>query len=311
MSSVKKYAAVTDNTISRRRASERWVCNRFRPAEDSLIVAYQGPAIHRTKPRTAAQKPQLDYERASGDLSLKRADEPERSFSRTTGGEQIVHNQHAAVGDNCILMDLERVHSVLQLVLLCHRSEGKFARLARDCHPDSQAVCDRGAHDKSARFDPQHDVDRAQEGGCHVIHGRRQRASVGQQRGDVLENDSGLGKVGNVANEFLKFFVVHTSPGKDLRASSMPDNVGSKKLRIANSRYRPGAYRWSCGLAADKALDCWRHCCGALRNAGWRRSYVRCAPHIRSPDRGGLSVPARQDWRSRAHTPSRSDLRAE
>src|SRR5437899_11325027 len=64
----------------------------------------------------SVQKRKLDHERHSDDLPAELADQPQGCPHRTTGGEEIVDGQHALAGFDRILVDRERVASVLELV---------------------------------------------------------------------------------------------------------------------------------------------------------------------------------------------------
>ena len=98
-------------------------------------------------------------------------------------------------------MHLERGRAVLEVVLDSNHVRGQLAELAHRDEPDPQLVRDRGGEDEAARFHADDRVDPAVADALQKPVDRgAERRSVLEKRGDVLEEDSWLGEIGDVTD---------------------------------------------------------------------------------------------------------------
>ena len=99
-------------------------------------------------------------------------------------------------------MQLQPVHSVLELVLRPDRQMRQLARLAGEHEPRVELQRKRRAEQEATRLGGEHAVGAQRSGEPReavdrALQSRRAR----QQRGDVLEQDARLGEVGHVADD--------------------------------------------------------------------------------------------------------------
>src|SRR5262245_29554882 len=100
-----------------------------------------------------------------------------------------------------VAVDLEQVGAVLELVLLALDLPGQLPGLPHRHEPGPVAVRDRRREHKAAGLDAEHLVDLPVGKGCRECVDRPgERLRVGQQRRDVLEHDTRLRMVGDIAH---------------------------------------------------------------------------------------------------------------
>src|ERR1700687_5578083 len=98
-------------------------------------------------------------------------------------------------------MDLEAVDSVLEDVLLPRHSPWHLARLTGGHERRPQPVGDRCSEDEAPRFDPEDTVDGlTREMVGNGVDGEAKRVGLREQRGYVLEADTGPREVGHIAH---------------------------------------------------------------------------------------------------------------
>src|SRR4051812_45797648 len=104
-------------------------------------------------------------------------------------------------------MNLENIGSVLERVFLPAPLRRQLARLSHWDEARGQFVGDGSTENESAALD-RDDVRNAgiSEGGGHRARRREKRVCVADQRSDVLEDDSGLWVIGNVADQLGRAF---------------------------------------------------------------------------------------------------------
>src|SRR5580693_5303925 len=124
------------------------------------------------------------------------------------GGEHIVDDQHMLTAPDGVDMHFQRVGSVFELVLDPLDRGGKFFGFADRYESGVQRVGDSGRENKSARFDAHHFVDspprklRSQR-----VNQQVQSLRVLEQGGDVVKQDTGLGKIRYFPDE--RFQMIH------------------------------------------------------------------------------------------------------
>ena len=102
------------------------------------------------------------------------------------------------------------VGAVLEVVADARGFGGQLLGLAHGDEAGVQAVGERGAEDEAAGLDAEDEVDVLAD----VVRGQRvdelrEAGLVLQQRGDVVEEDAGLGEVGHGADEFLERLAIN------------------------------------------------------------------------------------------------------
>src|SRR4051812_4355619 len=147
----------------------------------------------------SVQELELDDECEADDLSAKLLDEVDLRLRRPARGEKIVVDEDARAARDRVRVQLESVEAVLESVLGAHRPPGQLSRLARSHEPALEPVGERGAEDEAAGLGAQDEVGLPRLGKLGELFDRfLQRLPVGEQRHDVLEDDSPLGEVWDV-----------------------------------------------------------------------------------------------------------------
>jgi hypothetical protein len=97
-------------------------------------------------------------------------------------------------------VDLDGIRAVLQGVVGTLRLPRQAAEFAHWHHADSERVGHRSAKNEPAALDTDDRVD-IRVGPRQRVDRQPQRLPIAQQRGDVAEQDAGLGKIGDVPHE--------------------------------------------------------------------------------------------------------------
>ena len=104
-------------------------------------------------------------------------------------------------------MRFQRALPVLERVLDPVRLVRQLSELAHRREPDLQAIGESGPEDEAARLDRQDAVESTPaQPLLERVQDRLQRFRVPQDRRDVLEEDPGLGEIGNVADQGARLF---------------------------------------------------------------------------------------------------------
>ena len=130
------------------------------------------------------------------------AHELRRRTRRPTRGQYVVDDDHARLFGERALVHLQLGDAVLRLHADAVALGRQLARLARRDEARVEARCQRAAEDEAARLDADDGVDVLADVPLRdrVEHDVK-RTRIGEQRGDVLEQDPGGGEVGDVADE--------------------------------------------------------------------------------------------------------------
>src|SRR5438067_3791482 len=150
----------------------------------------------------AAQGEELDDEEIGPDDSACLAHQLARGGSGASGGEQIVDDGHLLALLHRVDVRLEDSRPVLEGVLHALGLVGELPELADGRDADAESIGERGAEKEPARLDGDDALEAlaAQPPGKLVDDGAVGRR-IAQHRSEVLEEDSRLGKIGNVADE--------------------------------------------------------------------------------------------------------------
>ena len=130
------------------------------------------------------------------------------ALERAAGCQQIVQDYHPVAGREGIGLHLDRVGPVFESVFIGNRRARQLAALAQHDETDAELERERGRHQEAAQFDSEQLVgckrrDDSGEPVDRLAPGR----GMGQQRGDVIEQDAWFGKIGYLADVFPE---IHT-----------------------------------------------------------------------------------------------------
>ena len=124
----------------------------------------------------AVEELEFHQHRCPDNIAACLVDEILGCCQRPPGRENIVDDQHSCSSIERILMNLERVCSVLEVVGDADDRTGKFARLANKADARTDPLCDRSSEEEPSRLDANNDVDAACEKRfCHLVNGLEKR----------------------------------------------------------------------------------------------------------------------------------------
>src|ERR1043165_2278816 len=156
------------------------------------------------------QKIELDHEAGADQRRAEPLHQRGRGGGGAAGGENIVDDDDAVAGGQRVVVDLQHVAAVFELVLVAARGPRELAGLADGDEAGAEDARDAAAEDEAARLD-----------GDDVRHALaavrlRERVARGAERlgraqewRDVLEENAGLRKIGNVADVVAKLVRGH------------------------------------------------------------------------------------------------------
>ena len=166
----------------------------------------------------ALKEVELNGEAEAGDNASELTHELDGGLHGSAGGEKVIDDDDPLAGLDCVEVDFERVGAVFEVVVHAGALRGKLLWLAHGDEACVQTVCDGWAKDEAASFDAQDEVDFfADVVGGEGVDELREAGFVLEESGDVIEEDSRLGEVGDGANEFFQRLTVH-----DLRHAFLP-----------------------------------------------------------------------------------------
>src|SRR4029453_12841551 len=100
-----------------------------------------------------------------------------------------------------LAMNLGGIGAVFERIARFLRFIGEFPRLAYDGESGAECIGQRGAEDKTTRLDAQNRINLLGSiARGKNVDGLSKQWAVAQQRRDILENNAGLGKIGDVSN---------------------------------------------------------------------------------------------------------------
>ncbi len=148
-----------------------------------------------------AERRQLEHHRRHRDLGAAGDQQVACGGDGAAGGQDVVDDDDPATGEvDAVGRDLQRRRAVLQGVGLAVHRRGQLAALADGQHADAQPVGHRTAEQETPGVDTGHQVgalgDLGQRRGDHG-----ETVGVGQHGREVLELDTGLGEVGDLAGQ--------------------------------------------------------------------------------------------------------------
>src|SRR5206468_242276 len=184
------------------------------------------------QPIPPLEKRQLDQKRRAQDLAAQPLDEPERRRHGSTGGEKVVHDQHALARLDGVLMDGQDVAAVFELVLLLDRRRGQLPALPDRHEPGAQLMGQRAAEDEPPGF---HANDHVHTGRAVLARQMVDDSGPGrpvlEQRGDVAKEDALGREVLDIADLGAKLEAVHDGVGFYHRAAARRHEKAGQRKR--------------------------------------------------------------------------------
>jgi hypothetical protein len=120
------------------------------------------------------------------------------------GGDEVVDNQNTVIRRESVLVDLELIRAVLECVGLRIDLARKLAGLSCRDKASIEPVGDRGAHEEAAGLSADDLRDAlVDEVIGDIVDGCSHALGIGEQRGDVLEDDAWFRIVRNADNQAL------------------------------------------------------------------------------------------------------------
>src|SRR5438094_574267 len=263
----------------------------------------------------SVQKRKLDHERHSDDLPAELADQPQGCPHRTTGGEEIVDGQHALAGFDRILVDRERVASVLELVFDLDGLARELAELAHGNETGVELMRESPTENEATRLDSDDDVDALFPVPLHEgVDDVTERRAVLQERGDVLEENAFGREVLDVADLPLELAGVHRGPSyidAAVRKPPMcpkpwhPDTVCRLNVRaLTAASNRSERLKTPVFQPGSRSGSLWHPPCSPSRQGRSEEEHRCCFPNKCSAWSNWPWRSSRRSGRSRAYVPS-------
>ena len=150
----------------------------------------------------AVEERQLDHEAEAHDHAAGLLHHSRGGGGGAAGGEQVVHDEDAMAVADGVLVHLQGVGAVLQIVGDADAFGGQLLRLAHRHEAGAERVGERRGEDEAAGFDAEDDIDlRIAVVVLQAVDDAAKSVRVLEQRGDVVEENAGLGEVGHLADE--------------------------------------------------------------------------------------------------------------
>jgi hypothetical protein len=174
-----------------------------------LVVVEEAEDVVFLEAISAFEEVEFYGEGEAGDFTAELLDELYGGLHGAAGGEEVVDEDDALAGLDGVHVDLQGVGAVLEVVGDAGDGGGELARLAHGDEAGVEAVGEGGSEDEAAGLNAEDEVDVFFD----VIRGERidefgEAGLIFEKRGDVIEEDAGLGEVGYGADEGLQLFYV-------------------------------------------------------------------------------------------------------
>jgi hypothetical protein len=177
----------------------------------------------------AFEEVEFDSEGEAGYFSSELLDEFDGGFHGAASGEEVVDENDALAGLDCVGVDLEGVRAVLEVVSDANGGARKLFGFTHRYEAGVEAVGEGGAEDEAAGLDAKDEVDFfidvvLREG----IDELSKAHGILEERSDVVEEDAGFGEVGDGANERFERLAV----GDDGFHKRLPGSFNTKRFEI-------------------------------------------------------------------------------
>ena len=174
----------------------------------SALFGIQSVVLNQTVNRVgrkflaAFEKCQLDQKSAFDDIGVAVFHNFATRFDCATCGQQVVHHENVFSLVNRINVHFQRIGTVFELVTVRVAFEGKFPRLPNRHKSNTQFERQRRGENEPARLGGDHRINLSTLIVIgKLVDGLPKSGRIIQQRGNVFEVDSRLGKIGNVPNK--------------------------------------------------------------------------------------------------------------
>ena len=175
-----------------------------RTADALLVVVEEAENVVIGEAGAALEEVELDGEGEADDFSAQLLDELDGGFHGAAGGEQVVDEDDALAGLDGVEMDFEGVGAVFEIIGDAGDGGGKLFGLADGDEAGIKAVSERGSKDEAAGFNAEDEIDLLLEVvGGEGVNELGEAGLVLEDGGDVVEEDAGLGKIRDGADEGL------------------------------------------------------------------------------------------------------------
>lgn len=168
----------------------------------------------------AVEGAELDEEGDGDDVGTEVFEEFDGGGGSATGGEEVIDEEDLFAGEDGVLVDFDLGFAVFEGVGEAAGAPGEFAAFADGDEAGVEAVGDGGGEDEAAGVDADDFVDFRGAGGfAEEADGFAEEVGVGEDGGDVAEEDAGFGEIGDIADGGAQGWGGH---GRRMGQSSMP-----------------------------------------------------------------------------------------
>jgi len=151
---------------------------------------------------TAFEEGEFDEDGDADDVAAEGFDHVAAGVHGSAGGEEVVDDEAFFAAFDGVFVDFEGVLAVFEGVGEGEFFGGELAGLADGDEAAGKGLGDGGAENKTAGLRANDGLNAfAAEGIAKNFNGHGEALGTGEERGDVFEEDSLFGEVGNIANE--------------------------------------------------------------------------------------------------------------
>jgi hypothetical protein len=191
-----------------------------------FVVVQEAEDVESIETLAAFEKVKLDGEGKTGDFTAELLNELDCRFHGAAGGEKIIDEDDTLATLDGVEMDFKAIGAVLEIIGDTGDGRGQLARLANGNEAGVEPIGQRGAEDESAGLNAENEIDFA----LKIMRGQsvnelREAGLVFEQRGDVVKEDAGLGKIGDGADKGLKGLYVDGVRWVGHDASAAPEQM--------------------------------------------------------------------------------------
>src|SRR5262249_11305543 len=155
------------------------------------------------------------------------------------------------------VVNLETVRSVLEIVSALYRLRRQLPRLAHGRESGAQPIGDHRSENEPAALDADDQLDSVVfERQHHAVDCRAETDRILEQRGDVVEENPGLGEVGNAPDFVLQLVhgcVSHLTLKPELRSPGGSSNTSTLSTRAPRGPCRMARSKRSTASASPSA----------------------------------------------------------
>ena len=158
---------------------------------------------HIREHRAPAQRVKLEQNGHGLDGRTALTQQPHRGIRGATGGEHVVNDEDTLPFMNGLGMHLHASRAVLELIIDADHVAGQLAGLTDREHAEPEFGGHGGTEDETARLEASDGVDAARVARTDQLDQFFERRAVGEQLGDITEQDAGLREIRNLQKVML------------------------------------------------------------------------------------------------------------